>query len=58
MIPHNRLVTMMKYYIFMDILTKDEFNFNNWNEKGNILSQTQRGKNAERWRPSREITYI
>ena len=30
--------------IFMDILTKDEFNYNIWNEKGNILSQKQRGK--------------
>ena len=24
--------------IFMDILTKDEFNYNIWNEKGNILN--------------------
>ena len=29
----------------MDIFTKDEFNYNIWNEKGNILSQkTERGK--------------
>ena len=34
--------------IFMDILTKDEFNYNIWSEKGNILSQKQREKNAKR----------
>ena len=28
----------------MDILTKDESNYNIWNEKGNILSQKQRGE--------------
>ena len=44
--------------IFIDILTKDKFNFNIWNEKGNILCPKKRGKNGKRRCSSREITYI
>ena len=34
--------------IFIDSLTKDEFSFNIWNAKGNILSPKKRGKNGKR----------
>ena len=33
--------------IFIDILTKDEFNFNIWKEKGNILSPKKERENGK-----------
>ena len=32
----------------MDILTKDEFNYNIWNEKGSILSKKKKKKKKKR----------
>ena len=34
--------------IFMDIFTKDEFNYNILNEKGSILSKKREGKTGKR----------